>query len=113
MEDADKPHWLVSWISVGDIIQIAVLLAIVAASYSRLSAAQDETRLLVNGQSTLLTQLHESVDQLRTARSMTPEAAQRIAVIETRVGNLESERVDTNVRLMRIEEKIDKLREGR
>ena len=113
MEETEKAHWLVSWISVGDIIQILVLLAIVAMAYAKLSAAQDETRAMVIGQSTLLTQLHESVDQLRTARSMTPEAAQRIAVIETRVGNLESERVDTNVRLMRIEEKIDQLREGR
>jgi septal ring factor EnvC (AmiA/AmiB activator) len=105
----DSKRWH-DWIDTGEIIQLCVMLFFVGVTYARMSAKQEQTDQKVDLQSDLIGQMHESLDQLRSQRSMTPEAAQRIAVIETRMTEVETRTANTDNRLQRIEDKIDDLR---
>ena len=108
--EVQSGHRWHDWIDTGEIIQLCVMLFFVGVTYQRLSGAQEETNNKVDAQSATITQMHESLDQLRTQRAMTPEAAQRIAVIETRMTDMEARTATTDGRLQRIEDKIDDLR---
>jgi septal ring factor EnvC (AmiA/AmiB activator) len=108
-EEPNGRRWH-DWIDTGEIIQLCVMLFFVGVTYQRMSSKQEETDKKVDAQSVIITQMHESLDQLRTQRSMTPEAAQRIAVIETRMTDMEARTSNTDGRLQRIEDKIDDMR---
>ena len=112
--DEAKARWT-NWVSASDVIQLAVMLVVVTASYVRLSASIAETRTQIIAQAAVITNLHESVDQLRMNRNMTPEAAQKFTALEARVDFNETTvrevRMELNKRLERIEDKLDDLLE--
>lgn len=104
-----KSHWR-NWVSTGDFLQLLVIVVLIVASYIKQGAATEENRVMLTGQATLIAQLHEAVDQLRSQRNMTPEAAQRVGILESRVTTLEREVADSSAWRLRIEDKIDDIR---
>lgn len=108
-EGLDSNHWR-NWISTGDVIQLLVMIVIVSVSYAKQSANVAAVEKKTEEQSLYLQQMHEALDQFRTQRTMTPEAAQRIAVLETRIAELDERNSTVDMRLQRIEDKLDSLR---
>ena len=93
-----------NWFLTGEALQLAVILTAIVISYTRSQSSIEESRMKIEQQWMLITQLHESLDQLRMSRSATPEAAARIGMLEVQMKQNDD-------RFSRIENKLDLLLE--
>lgn len=107
IEGRENNHWR-NWISTGDLISLLVMAIALVASYTKLSLMVADIAMKQEALNAVTVQLHEALDQLRMSRSMTPEAAQRISVLEARV---QANEMSVSSRLTRIEDKVDELLE--